>query len=337
MVTLVTVILVVLVGSALCSGSEIALLSVPPMRARQLAEDGGRRARTLAAIREHVARPIAAIVVVNNVFNIVGSILVGVVATAEFGSGAVGVVSGVLTFLIILFGEIIPKTLAERYAEPISLAIALPIRGLTVVLTPLLKVFELLTAPLTRGDRGPSTNEAEIRLLARIGRSEGVLEEDEAEMLHRIFQLNDRLARDLMTPRTAVTWLDGERTLADARDAIIATEHSRIVVAAGDLDRVTGLALKHDLLAGLLTDPTRTVGDHLREVEAVPWFARADDLLQRFRRDRQHLVLVIDEYGGTLGVVTLEDVLEVITGPILDETDRRADLRSYARRRAATD
>lgn len=335
MVTLVTVILVVLVGSALCSGSEIALLSVPPVRARQLAEHGGRRGRAVAAIRGHIARPIAAIVVINNVFNIVGSILVGVIATEEFGSGAVGIVSGVLTFLIILFGEIIPKTLAERFNEPIALAIAVPVRGLTVVLTPLLVVFEALTRPLTRGDRGPSTNEAEIRLLARIGHSEGVLEEDEAEMLHRVFQLNDRLARDLMTPRTAVTWLDRDRTLASVRDEVVASEHSRIVVTSGDLDRVTGLALKHDLLAGLLTDASGTVADHEREVEAVPWFARADDLLQRFRRDRQHLVLVIDEYGGTMGVVSLEDVLEVITGPILDETDRRGDLRSYARGRAS--
>ena len=330
---LVGTVLVVLVGSGLCSGTETALLSVPAIRARQLAEAGGRRARALWAIKQHLARPIAAIVVLNNIFNIVGSIAVGALAMALFGARWVGVVSGVLTFLIILFSEILPKTLAERYAERVSLWVAIPTRGLTILLTPLVVVFETLMRPLTRGDRAPSTNEAEIRLLADIGRSEGILEADEVEMIKRVFQLNDRSARDLMTPRTAVTWLEADRPIAEARDDIRASEHSRIVVADGDLDRVVGVAFKQDLLAALLDDPAATVGQHVRPVGAVPWLARADDLLQRFRQEREHLVLVIDEYGGTLGVVTLEDVLEVLTGPIVDETDRRPDLRDYARAR----
>jgi CBS domain containing-hemolysin-like protein len=333
--TLVGTVLVVLIGSGLCSGSEIALLSVPAVRARQLAEDGGKRARALLAIKQHIARPIAAIVVLNNVFNIVGSIAVGSVAIAVYGERWVGVVSGVLTFLIILFSEIAPKTLGERYAEPVALWVAVPVRALTTLLTPLVVVFEVLMRPLTRGERAPSISEAEIRLLAGIGRSEGVIEEDELEMIQRVFQLNDRLARDLMTPRTAVTWLDADRQLGDAADDILASEHSRIVIAEGDLDRTVGVVFKHDLLAALLRDPgTATFAEYARSVEAVPWLVRADDLLLRFRHQREHLALVIDEYGGTMGVVTLEDVIEVLTGPIIDETDRRPDLRDYARARA---
>lgn len=195
-------------------------------------------------------------------------------------------------------------------------------------------VFEVLIRPLTRGERGPSTNEAEIRLLAGIGRSEGVIEADEMEMIQRVFQLNDRLARDLMTPRTAVTWLPADQPIEEARAEVIASAHSRILVADGELDQVIGVALKHDLLAALLEGSEATVGDHARPVDAVPWLVRADDLLQQFRHGRQHLVLVIDEYGGTMGLVTLEDVLEVLTGPIVDETDLRPDLRGYARARA---
>jgi CBS domain containing-hemolysin-like protein len=168
-------------------------------------------------------------------------------------------------------------------------------------------------------------------LLAGIGRSEGVIEQDELEMIQRVFLLNDRFARDLMTPRTTVTWLDAATPIAEVRDEILASEHSRIVVAEGDLDRSIGVALKHDLLAALFADTETTVGDHVRPVEAIPWFVRADDLLLSFRTQRQHLALVIDEYGGTMGVVTLEDVIEVLTGPIVDETDRRADLQGYAR------
>jgi len=333
MVALVISVLVVLVGSGLCSGTETALLSVPGVRARQLAESGGKRARALLAIKQHIARPISAIVVLNNVFNIVGSIAVGTVATAVFGPRWVGVVSGVLTFLVILFAEILPKTLGERYAEQVSLWVAVPVRGITTLLTPLVVLFEVLMRPLTRGERSPTTNEEEIRLLADIGRNEGIIEDDEVEMIKRVFQLNDRTARDLMTPRTMVTWLDANRAIADARDEILASEHSRIVIADGDLDDAIGVAFKHDLLAALLEDSNATVGDHVRPVHAVPWLIRADDLLQRFRQHRGHLMLVIDEYGGTMGVVTLEDVLEVLTGPIVDETDRRPDLRGYARAR----
>lgn len=333
MSALVVTVLVVLIGSGLCSGSEAALLSVPEVRARQLAEEGSRSARALLAIKVDIARPISAIVVLNNVFNIVGSIMVGRVATVVFGPSWVGVVSGVLTFLIILFAEILPKTLGERYAWRVGLWIAVPVRGLTVVLTPVVVLFETLMRPLTRGQREPSTNEAEIRLLARIGRSEGTIEDDELEMLQRVFQLNDRLAQDLMTPRTAVTWLETSRHVAEVRDEIQASEHTRIVVADGDLDHVVGVALKHELLAALLDDDGTTVGEHVRPAEAVPWLLRADHLLERFRRQREHLALVIDEYGGTMGVVTLEDVLEILTGPIVDETDRRRDLRAYARAR----
>jgi CBS domain containing-hemolysin-like protein len=333
MITLLLAVLVVLVGSGLCSGSETALLSVPMVRARQLASEGGRAAKALLAIKQQIARPISAIVVLNNVFNIVGSIAVGMLAAAEFGEAWVGVVSGVLTFLVILFSEIMPKTLAERYAEQVAVAVALPVRAITTLLTPIVVVFEILMRPLTRGERGPSISEAEIRILARIGRAEGVIEEDEVEMIQRVFRLNDLTARELMTPRTAVTWLDGTRSISEVRDEILASEHTRIVVADGDLDHAYAVALKHELLAALLDDPDATVGQHTRDVSAVPWMKRADQLLDFFRTQREHLAIVIDEYGGTIGVVTLEDVIEVLTGPIMDETDRRVDLRTYARAR----
>ncbi len=331
--TFIATVLVVLIGSGLSSGTEAALLSIPEVRARQLAESRGRAGRALWAIKRRIARPISAIVILNNVFNIVGSITVGVVATATFGERSVGLVSGILTFLVIIFSEILPKTLAERYAERVSLWVALPVRALTTLLTPLVVVLETLMRPLTKGERAPTTNEAEIRLLVDLGRSEGMLEDDEVAMIQRVFQLNDRTAQELMTPRTAVTWLDASTPIEQARDEIIASEHSRIVVADGDLDHATGIALKHDLLAALLEEPDRTVGELAREVTAVPWVLRADELLPLFRQRQEHLALVIDEYGGTMGVVTLEDVIEVLTGPIQDETDRRADLRTYARAR----
>lgn len=333
MAALVATVLVVLVGSGLCSGSEAALLSVSEVRARQFAERGRRRGRALLAIKQQIARPIAAIVILNNVFNIVGSITVGAVAAAVLGHAWVGVVSAILTFLVILFSEILPKTLAERHAEQVGLWIALPVRGLTWLLTPLVVLFETLMKPLTRGRRPPTTNEGEIRLLATIGRTEGLIEADEAEMIQRVFQLNDCTAKDIMTPRTAVTWLEAGQPVAAARADILASPHTRIVVATGDLDRALGVALKHELLAALLEDTGARVGDHARPVEAVPWLVRADDLLERFRRQRIHLMLVIDEHGGTIGVVTLADVLEVLAGEIGEEADAGAAVGGRTRRR----
>jgi CBS domain containing-hemolysin-like protein len=336
MLSVTLAVLVVLVGSGLCSGTETALLSASAVRARNRAEQGGRAAHALVQIKEHLARPIAAIVVLNNVFNIVGSIAVGTLAAAEFGERWVGVVSGVLTFLVILFAEIVPKTLGERYADRVALWVALPVRWLTVAMTPLVVLFEVLTRPLTAGGRAPSISEAEIRLLARIGRSEGVIEDDEMEMIQRVFELNDRTAQELMTPRVAVTWFDGAVPVAAVREEILRSPHSRIVVAPGELDLADGVVHKQDLLRALLERPDSPVADHVRPLMVVPWITKADELLRRFQLQREHLALVVDEFGGTIGVVTLEDVLEILTGPIVDETDERADLRAYARARAAT-
>jgi CBS domain containing-hemolysin-like protein len=336
MLSVTLAVLVVLVGSALCSGTETALLSANAVRARHRADEGSRAAQALVQIKEHLARPIAAIVVLNNVFNIVGSIAVGTLAAAEFGERWVGVVSGVLTFLVILFAEILPKTLGERYADRVALWVALPVRWVTVAMTPVVLLFEVLTRPLVAGGRAPSISEAEIRLLARIGRSEGVIEDAEMEMIHRVFELNDRTARDLMTPRVAVTWLDGATPVGDVSDEVLRSPHSRIVVAPGDLDQADQVVHKQDLLRALLEQPSAPVAELARPLLVVPWVTKADQLLRQFQREREHLALVVDEFGGSVGVVTLEDVLEVLTGPIVDETDQRADLRAYARARAAT-
>mgnify|MGYP006275386367 CR=1 FL=1 len=334
MVSLIVAVLAVILGSGLCSGTEAALLSVSTIRARQLAQSGKRRAVALLQIREKINRPITTIVVFNNVFNIVGSIVVGTIAATVFGEAWLGVFSGVLTFLIIVFSEILPKTLGERFAEPISLAIAVPIRAATVLFTPLVWLIERITAPITGSARVPTTNEAEIRFLAGIGRTEGIIEADEAEMIHRVFQLNDLSAGDVMTPRVMLTTIEGGTSLGDQADAIIASPHSRLVVIDGSVDRVTGIALKDELLAAIITGRrNEPISNLARPARLVDDRAKVDELLRNFRRERQHLMVVVDEFGGVAGVVTLEDVLEVLTGEIVDETDAAVNLQAIARRR----
>ncbi|MFP4377077.1 MAG: hemolysin family protein [Spirochaetales bacterium] len=325
---------IVIVGSALCSSSEAALLSVPILRVRQRAEQGEGRAKTLLAIKERVSRPITTIVVFNNVFNIVGSILVGNQATAVFGSTSLGIVSGVLTFLIIVFSEIIPKTLGERFAEPMSLAIAPAINALTKLFTPIIWLLEHLTRPFSGQSSLADTDEAEIRFLATLGRKQGVIEHDEAEMIQRVFRLNDMTAEEIMTPRVVVTAIEGTKKLSEVIEAIADSPHSRLIIYDESLDKVVGIGLRGSLLAEFARGHgEKMVAELARPAHFVDETMHADDLLRLFQKTREHLVIVVDSYGGTAGVVTLEDVVELVTGDIQDETDGRVDLKAAAKRR----
>ncbi|MGC1305949.1 MAG: hemolysin family protein [Phormidesmis sp.] len=335
MIQLAIAVFIVIIGSALCSGTEAALLSIPVLRVRQLTQSKPTPAAiALLAIRQHVSRPIATIVIFNNVFNIVGSIVVGRIAAASFDNTGLGIFSAVLTFFIILFAEILPKTIGERYAEQIGLTVAIPVRGMTFFCTPLIWLLEHITAPLTKGNRRPITDESEIKLLTVLGYQEGLIEDDEVEMIDRVFRLNDLKAADIMTPRVAITFLPGDAILRDIQDEIIKSQHTRILVIDEDLDHVIGVALKAELLTALVQGkgdaPIKTL---MRQVHYVPDTERTDRLIKTFQSLREHLMVVVDEYGGVSGVVTLEDTLEVLTGEIVDETDRNVDLQAFARQR----
>jgi CBS domain containing-hemolysin-like protein len=245
-----------------------------------------------------------------------------------------GLVSGILTFLIIVFGEIMPKTIGQRYAEPISLFAAIPVKFLTIILTPLVWLVERATAPFVKRQSLPTTDEAEIKFLTNVGFQEGVIEDDEAEMIQRVFQLNDLNASDLMSPRIIVTYLKGEQTLAECQSEIIKSQHTRILVINETIDDVTGLVLKDELLTAMIEGHgDRQINTLQRPAHFVPETNRADKLLKVFQENREHLAVVLDEYGGMAGVVTLEDVLEVLTGEIVDETDRNVDLQEIARKK----
>lgn len=336
MITLFIVIFFVILGSGICSSSEAALFSISKLRVRQLAQshDPSPSIVALLVIRENMNRPIATIVILNNIFNIIGSIVIGRIAGSVLGDEWLGLFSGLLTFLIIIGGEIVPKTLGERYAERLAILVALPVKGLTFLFLPLVWLMEKVTAPFVKGNKLPTTNEAEIQLLANIGRQEGIIEEDEADMIQRVFQLNDMMASDLMTPRVALTYVRGDITVVDAKQDIINSQHSRIVVVEESIDKVMGIALKDALLTAIVEGKnTEKVSTFSRNARFVPETIRADKLLKVFQEAREHLLVVVDEYGTVVGVVTLEDVLEVLTGEIVDETDRVIDLQEMARRK----
>ncbi len=322
MTALVLTVLAVLAASALASGTEAALFAVGYPQVLAAVERRRRGSLALRKLQEDLTRPIMAIVIWNNVANIGGSILVGGMAAEQLGSRWLGAFSALLTFLVILFSEIIPKTLGERHALTVGLWVARPVQLLTRSLMPIIALVELLVRPLAPA-KVRSTSEAEIRALTRQGGREGTIEQDESELIQRVFRMNDMTAGMIMTPLAQVDALEASTPLGKLNSWAEEVTHTRIpLYRADDINSVVGVVNVRQILQGLAD------GRHDQPVAALavePWFvpasARTDDLLREFQRRKQHLALVVDGLGTLQGVVTLEDVLEELVGEIEDETD----------------
>ncbi len=321
LLVLLLLVLVVLLGSALCSGVEAALLTVSPIRVHELAarERPVAGARRLAQLRKRLGRTLSALVIANNGFNIFGSLMLGGYAAWVFeqrniGGAALPVFSVGLTVLVILLGEILPKALGSRLALPVALASAPLLHWLGLALRPLVLLLERMLPAIT-AEAELSTNEEEIRLLARLGSQKGEIEADEAAMIGKVFQLNDLTARDLMTPRVAAPTLDGSLSIESQRAKLMSTNDPWWVVLGDQVDKVLGVASRERVLTALLENRgLLTPVDLCEPVEYVPEMIRADRLLTGFRRDSGGVRVVVDEFGGFVGVIGAESVLAVLAG-----------------------
>ena len=318
---LALLVLVVLIGSALCSGVEAALLTVNPLRVHELAArpkpvSGARR---LARLRQRLGRTLTVLVIANNGFNIFGSLMLGGYATFVFErnniSGvALPLFSVGLTILVILLGEILPKSIGSRLAIEISLASAPVLHLLGVIMRPLLLLLEQLL-PVITAENEISTDEEEIRQMARLGSQQGQIEADEAAMISKVFQLNDLKARDLMTPRVSAPTLDGAASLNDLKTNLIENNDQWWVVLGTEVDKVLGVANREKLLTALLQGEGHQTPSELSEtVEFVPEMIRVDRLLTSFDDDKKGVRVVVDEFGGFVGLIGAEAVLAVLAG-----------------------
>jgi putative hemolysin len=320
---LILALLVVLViaGSALCSGVEAALLTVNPVRVHELAARSKpvRGARRLEQLRQRLGRTLSVLVIANNGFNIFGSLMLGGYAAIVFKrQGIEGIAlplfSVGLTVLVILLGEILPKALGSRLALPVALASAPALAIVAGLMLPLVLLLERLLPAIT-AENEISTDEEEIRLLARLGSQKGQIEADEAAMIAKVFQLNDLTARDLMTPRVAAPTLDGATSLEQLREDLLANNAEWWVVLGEEVDEVLGVAGRERLLAALLQgEGNRTAASLSEPVDYVPEMIRADRLLTGFRRNSSGVRVVVDEFGGFVGVIGAEAVLAVLAG-----------------------
>ena len=319
MIGSIIVLVILILLSGVFSSTEIAMFSLSELKIRLLVEMNVRNAKTLQYLREHTHKLLITILIGNNVVNIAGASMATALAINIFDSAAVGIATGVMTLLILVFGEIIPKAYATRYAKQIGLFMAPIIMALSKILTPLVWVFEKITKSVVPEDANePQITEEEVRDLVKMSEEEGSIKQQEEEMIQNIFKLDDTHAVDVMTARPDVFALENNLKVKDVLKLIKEKGYSRVPVYEEDLDTVVGVLYAKDLLGASLETNINTL---LRDPFFVPESKRVDNLLREFKQKKVHLAIVVNEHGTTVGVITIEDLIEEIVGEIYDETD----------------
>jgi CBS domain containing-hemolysin-like protein len=320
-------ILVLLGLSAFFSSSEIAMFSLARHRVDSMVEEGVPGAEVVKALKDDPHRLLVTILVGNNIVNIaMSSIATGVLALLSIPPGQSVVIATLgITTLVLLFGESAPKSYAVENTESWSLRIARPLKLSEYALYPLVIVFDYLTRVINQITGGRSAIESsyvtrdEIQNMIQTGEREGVIEEDEREMLDRIFRFNNTIAKEVMTPRLDVTGIPKDASLDEAIETCVQSDHERIPVFDGNLDNVIGIVNVRDLVREkYYGEGTASITDLVQPTLHVPESKNVDELLQEIQAERLQMVIVIDEFGTTEGIITLEDMVEEIVGDILE-------------------
>jgi len=335
--TLLILYLMLAIGvSFFCSIAEAVLLSVRPAYIAVLEQKGKPSAKVLKDLRENLDRPLAAILTANTIAHTVGAAGVGAQAMVVFGSEYLGVTSAVLTLLILVFSEIIPKTLGATYWQQIAPIMGVLILWLTRALLPFVWLSEKLTRLLSRSGASAYTfSRDEMSAMAKIGEEEGLLDSKELKIVTNLMKLHRLSVRDLMTPRPVIFSAPEDMSVQEYFTAHADQPFSRIPVYAKNPDDIKGYVLKSDLLYAQAKDEfERLLSDFKRDFLILPDKIMASDLYDRLMYEKSHIAMVVDEYGTVQGLVTLEDVVETLIGlEITDESDKVEDMQKLAHQR----
>lgn len=315
--------------SAFFSSAETALTTVNQHKMRSLKEDGDSRAALVLKLVDNPGKLLSTILIGNNIVNLSASSLATSLAIRLLGSAGAGIATGILTFLILIFGEITPKTYATLKSESISLLYAPVIYILTIVLTPVIAIVNFLSSRiliLLRIDPSQShkvMTEKELRTIVDVSHEEGVIEEEEKEMINNVFDFGDMLARDVMIPRIDITFVSLDATYDELMEIFMRDQFSRLPVYDESKEKVIGIVYLKDLFFYKVkhkNEPFR-----LQDIIREPFFAyetqNISDLMTKMRSESISFAIVLDEYGATAGLITLEDLIEEIIGEIRDEYD----------------
>lgn len=331
--------------SFLCSILEAVLLSVTPAYVGIQQQHGSPLAEDLARFKDDIDRPLAAILTLNTIAHTVGAIGVGAQATAVFGSTTIQVfgvnlislealIAGVMTLCVLIFSEVIPKTLGANNWERLAPFTVFALKIMLFCLAPLVWVSQYITRHMKKDKDKPVLNRADFLAMAKIGTDAGVLAEDEQKIIHNLLRFSKILVKDIMTPRIVVVAASDAQTVRDFHDKNRDLPFSRIPLYHDRNDNVVGYILRDELLLSLVEDNDhKTLADIRRDIIIVHKTMPIPELLNLFISKKEHLALVVDEFGGMEGIVTMEDIIETLLGlEIVDESDNAEDMQALARK-----
>ncbi|PRX28337.1 gliding motility-associated protein GldE [Orenia metallireducens] len=318
--------LILLILSGFFSSSETALMSVNKVEIRHLKQEGNKKATVVDRLLSSPDRLLVTILVGNNLVNIAASSIATALATDIFGAKGVGIAIGAVTLFVLIFGEITPKSFATKESKKVSMLVAPYIEVFSFLLSPLIKGLTLVTNFVMRrsGDKKvkPFISEEEIMRFLTVGEQEGVIETDEKQMINSIFEFDDISVKEIMIPRIHMLCIEINDPLEELIDLIINMGFSRIPVYNDTVDNIVGVVYAKDLLPLLKEDSYNVdIQKIMRPAYYIPETKKIDNLLTEFRKEKIHMAIILDEYGGTAGLVTIEDLLEEIVGDIQDEYD----------------
>jgi CBS domain containing-hemolysin-like protein len=324
--------------SAACSLFEAVLYSVPLRHIETMVQQKKTSGRIFRTLRRDVDRPIAAILTLNTVANTGGAAIAGSAAATVLGQDSLGYFSAGLTLAILIFSEVLPKTTGVVYGKSLVPVVAFPIRWLVTFLKPATWMISHITGLIARNRPPESISPDELKVMARLSLRTGAIKEYQEMIIDNVLSLDRRTVKDVMTPRTVVFSLSEHLTLEEAATKSKRWEHSRFPVYDKNVEDIVGIVLTKDLFMALARgEKTKRLTDIMRPVHFVAETARLNNVLMEFMAATEHLFVVIDEYGGLSGVISLEDILEEILGrEIMDESDQVADKRELARQRRST-
>lgn len=335
-VLLITYVMMALGFSFLCSVAEAVLLSITPSYIEEQKEKRPKRAALLKRLKQdNVDRSLAAILTLNTIAHTVGAIGAGSKAAAIFGSAWFGLFSAVMTLMILFLSEIIPKTIGAVYWSKLVGPTALFVRSLIVTLYPIVWISESVTRLISRGKIIRVFSRDEFIAMARVGEQIGQIHDNEARIIRNLFRFGSVKVTDIMTPRTVISALPEDLTVLGAWEYIVNTPFSRHPIYKKGIDDITGVVFRDDILLNKAQGQgDETLKSIKRDILIVPESVSLTVLLESFLRNRQHIAIIVNEYGGTSGLVTLEDLIETLMGmEIMDEMDSVVDMRALARKK----
>lgn len=323
----IVLLIILLIMSAFFSMSETALMSLSKIRIRHMVDEGIKGAKLVEKLIEDPNKLLGAILIGNNIVNIGASALATSIAINTFGESAVGIVTAIMTVLVLIFGEITPKSIAKQKSEKVSLKVSKTIDIIVKVLKPFIGIFTSISSIFIRlfgGDpkaSEPFITEEELRAMVGVSEEEGVLEDVEKEMIFNVFDFADAQVKDVMVQRVDIIAVDSEATYEEVLEVIKTEQFSRLPVYNENIDDIVGvLNVKDLIIAGQNRDGFKVM-DYVREPYYTFEFKKIKELFGEMKKSRSHMSVVLDEYGGTVGIVTIEDLIEEVFGDIEDEYD----------------